>query len=45
MATATAAKTAKSADATFTDTATLRAQARKHIDQGSVTQSFPRTAK
>jgi bacterioferritin len=42
MATATAAKTAKSADATFTDTATLRAQARKHIDQGPVTQSFPK---
>ncbi len=41
MATATAAKPAKS-DASFTDTATLRAQARKHIDQGPVTQSFPK---
>jgi hypothetical protein len=45
MATATAAKTAKSADATFTDTATLRAQARKHIDQGRSRSPSPRTAK
>lgn len=40
----TSKSAAKSAtgDSTFTDTATLRAQARKHIDQGPVTQSFPK---
>lgn len=42
MATASIAKPKTPPEATFTDTATLRAQARKHIDQGPVTQSFPK---
>ena len=33
--------TAKDTATPFTDTATLRAEARKHIDQGPVTRNFP----
>jgi bacterioferritin len=41
MATAAQTPSGKT-DAPFTDTATLREQARKHIDQGPVTRSFPK---
>jgi bacterioferritin len=35
------ATAAKTADKNFTDVATLRAQARKHIEQGAVTRTYP----
>ena len=35
------ATAAKPADKNFTDVATLRAQARKHIEDGAVTKTYP----